>query len=309
MDEIIQVERPGEGALLVSETVQAVLDSCASPHTRRAYERALRDFLAWCQADGRRRFQRATVQRHVASLREGGLGAAGINQRLAAIKRFAAEAAEAGHIEQETARAIEGIKGAKQAGQRRGNWLTVEQATQLLRAPDVGTVRGQRDRAMLALLAGCGLRRSEIVSLTWAHVQQREGRWCIVDLRGKGNKVRTVPMPGWAKGALDGWQGASGAKSGPIFRPIDRYGNVGEAGITAQTVRAVVVKVAAAVGLEGLAPHDLRRTFAKLAIQGGAEWDQLQMSLGHASIATTQRYVGLDQDLSDAPGDRLGIEL
>lgn len=80
-------------------------------------------------------------------------------------------------------------------GVRLGNWRTAEQAKALLDAPNTERVRGKRDHAMLAVLLGCGLRRSELVHLTIDHLQQREDHWAIVDLIGKGGHIRTVPVP------------------------------------------------------------------------------------------------------------------
>lgn len=308
MDELVIIERPPRrAARFVWQVVEAVLDSCQSQHTRRAYERALRDFLTWCEAETRH-FERATVQRYVATLRGAGKGAGSINQRLAAIRRFAVEAADSGLMTHEAARAIEGVKGAKQQGQRLGHWLSAEEATRLIQAPDAGTPRGVRDRALLAVLVGCGLRRQEAAGLAWQQVQDRAGRAVIVDLRGKGNKLRSVPMPAWCREALGAWQAVAG-EGEAIFCQVDRYGHVGARAITAQTVRAVVAEYAKAAELGPLAPHDLRRTFAKLAREGGAELEQIQLSLGHASVATTERYLGIAQNLQDAPGDRLGITL
>jgi hypothetical protein len=90
-------------------------------------------------------------------------------------------------------------------GIRLGNWLSVKEAQTLLNTPDVTTTKGLRDRAILAVLLGCGLRRSEVAALTMGHVQQRDGRWCIVDLVGKNGRVRTIPMPTWVKVAQDAW--------------------------------------------------------------------------------------------------------
>lgn len=299
----------GPGAERVWEVVAAVLDGVNSPHTRRAYRRALRDFLAWCHHQ-QRPLTKPTVQRYVGTLREQGVGGSSINQRLAAIRRFAAEAADAGHLEHEVARAIEGARGIRQQGKRLGNWLAPEQAAALINAPDTATVKGQRDRALLAILIGCGLRRQELASLEWRHVQKREQRWAIVDLVGKGNKLRSVPMPAWAKAALDDWQAASVPRGSPqagrVFRQVDRYGNIRAAGISEQTVYAVVKEHGAAAGI---APHDLRRTFAKLAYEGGADIKQIKESLGHSTVATTERYIGTAQSFEDAPCDRLGIEL
>src|SRR5580693_8192672 len=103
---------------------------------------------------------------------------------MSAIRKLAAEAADNGLIAPELAAGIARVKSAKSVGIRMGNWLSVRQAQSLLNAPDITTLKGQRDRAMLAVLLGCGLRRSEVAALTFSHLQQRDGRWCIVDLKG-----------------------------------------------------------------------------------------------------------------------------
>ena len=89
------------------------------------------------------------------------------------------------------------MKSVKSVGIRTGNWLSLRQAQALLGAPDATTTKGLRDRAILAVLLGCGLRRSEVAALTFRHIQQRDGRWCIVDLMGKHGRIRTAPMPTW----------------------------------------------------------------------------------------------------------------
>src|SRR6185369_13272268 len=102
------------------------------------------------------------------------------------------------------ATAISRVRGAKQAGIRSGQWLTRKQAENLISAPNVRE-QGKRDRALLAVLVGCGLRRREAASLTLAHIQLRGARWVIVDLIGKGGQLRTVPMPSWTNSAIDSW--------------------------------------------------------------------------------------------------------
>ena len=94
--------------------------------------------------------------------------------------------------------------------------------------PDATTNKGLRDRAILAVLLGCGLRRSEVAPLTFKHIQQPDGRWCIVDLVGKHGRVRTVPMPTWVKVAIDAWAAAAAITEGPVFRSVNRGGRVRE---------------------------------------------------------------------------------
>jgi integrase/recombinase XerD len=108
------------------------------------------------------------------------------------------------------------IKGVRSHGVRAGNWLSLRQAQALLNAPDVRTKKGLRDRAMFATLLGCGLRRSELANLTMKHVQQRDNRWCIVDLVGKHGRVPTIPMPAWVKNAIDAWTAEAAVTTGHL---------------------------------------------------------------------------------------------
>ena len=200
---------------------------------------------------------------------------------------------------------------------RAGNWLTRDQAEEPLLAPP-NTLMGLRDRATLGLLIGCGLRRDELVNLTFEHLQQREGRWVIADIVGKGRRVRTVPVPGWAKALVNAWACAAGLSSGLVLRRFRKGGLLvyersddGETrpgGMSADPIADVVATYARPLGWN-LAPHDLRRTFAKLARGGQAPLEQIQLALGHQSIQTTQRYLGSEVDLADAAYDRLGIRL
>ena len=285
-----------------------VLDSLASAHSRRAYGRALEEFFAWYAANASGEgFTRATLQRYRSHLLERNLSAASVNLAMAALRKLASEAAANGGISPLAAAGIRGVPGARRSGVRTGNWLTLQQAQQLLASPDPETTKGLRDRVLLGLLVGCGLRRGELAGLEFRDVAQREGRWAIVDLVGKHGRVRTVPMPSWAKTALDGWAAAAAISSGAVLRRVDKGGRVGDGPITAQAVFEAVVSYARKAGLGKITPHDLRRTFAKLAHLGRAPLEQIQISLGHASIQTTERYLGLKQNLHDAPCDRLGL--
>jgi integrase len=194
-----------------------------------------------------------------------------INQQLAAVRRLAYEAADAGLLSPELAAGISRVKGVKQLGFRSGNWLSVDQSTAVLNHASGDSPRARRDYAMLAMLLGCGLCRSELVGLEMRDVQTRQGHWAIVDLIGKGRRVRTVPIPQWTKQALDRWVTAAGITEGKIFRAASKRGKVWGQGISQNVVWYVVRECCKGAGLENIASHDLRRTCAKLCHSGGGE--------------------------------------
>ena len=158
-----------------------VLDSVSSPITKRVYSMALDEFLDWFRQEPRPGgFCKATVSTWRASLETRGLGSSSIIIRMSAIRKLAGEAADNGLIAPELAAGISRVKSVKSTGIRVGNWLSLRQAQALLSAPDTTTLKGLRDRAILAVLLGCGLRRSEVAALAFTHIQQRDGRWCTV---------------------------------------------------------------------------------------------------------------------------------
>jgi integrase len=97
--------------------------------------------------------------------------------------------------------------------------------------------------------------------------------------------------------------------SGSVFRRIDRAGRVIGESLAARSIFHIIRRAGGRIGVPNLAPHDLRRTFAKLAHQGKSALEQIQLSLGHASVTTTERYLGVRQDLTDAPCDHLGLTI
>ena len=284
-----------------------VLDSVSSPITRRVYNMALDEFLAWFRQEQRPGLTKATVSAWRVALEARGLGPVSINVRITAVRKLAVEAADNGLLSPELASGIARVKGVKSTGIRLGNWLTIRQAQTLLNTPDATTKKGLRDRAILAVLLGCGLRRSEVAALTLSHIQQRDGRWCVVDLVGKHGRVRTVPMPTWVKVAIDGWNSATGFVGGPVFRPVNRGDVVQVVALSEKVVWQLLRGYATRAGVPGIAPHDCRRTCAKLCRASGGELEQIQLLLGHASVQTTERYLGTKQDLVHAPND--GIKL
>jgi site-specific recombinase XerC len=160
----------------------AVLNSLASPGSRRAYQFAIEEFTAWYCSEPRLAFNRIVLVRYRMHLEARSLSAATINQRLAAVPRLAYEAVDCGLLSPELAAGIRRVKGVKQLGHRSGNWLSLDQSAALLNRIGDGGFRQKRDYAIVATLLGCGLRRSELVGLEVESIQLRQDHWVIVDL-------------------------------------------------------------------------------------------------------------------------------
>ena len=147
------------------------VDAVSSVHSKRIYEKALKDFLAWYSGEARPPFSRAVVQHYRSVLESASLAPPSINLRLSASRKLAAEAAENDLLDRSVAQGIVSLKGVHQSGARAGNWLTREQARDLLAQPEPEAIEGKRDRAIRAVLLGCALRRSELAVLDCGHIQ------------------------------------------------------------------------------------------------------------------------------------------
>lgn len=286
----------------------SVLNSLSCPDAQRGYRRAIDEFVDWYCSEPRSSFSKTVVVRYRMHLESRNLAPSTINLRLGAVRRLAYEAAECGLLSADLAAGIRRVKGVKKLGVRLGNWLTAEQGHALWQAPDKERMKGKRDRALLALLLACGLRRHEVAELTVDHLQQREGHWAIVDLSGKGGHVRTVPVPDWVHLQLSEWTKAAGIETGKVFRRVSSAGRPWGEEVTEKLVWQVVKEFASKTGVSKLAPHDLRRTCARLCRAAGGELEQIQFLLGHISVQTTERYLGCTQRIASAVNDRIGIE-
>ncbi len=274
-------KRPPKRVLALPDLEQskaAVLNTLTSKSGQHSYDRAITDFVDWYCSEPRLAFNRTVVLRYRIFLEQKQYAATTINLRLAAVRRVAFEAADSGLLSPELAAGIRRVKGVRRIGVRVGNWLTAEQTKRLLAVADRGSLRGKRDYAMIAMLVGCGLRRGELLALRVDSIQSREEHWVIADLLGKAGHIRTVPIPSWGTG------------------------------MTPKVLWEVVRAAAKRAGIEKLAPHDLRRSCARLCHLAGGELDQIQFLLGHVSIQTTERYLGCKQKLRFAVNDRMGIE-
>ena len=172
-------------------------------------------------------FNRVVVTRYRIALEQRRYAPATINLRLAAVRRLAYEASDCGLLSPDLAAGIRRVKGAKLLGVRVGNWLSAEQGKKLIASPSGPELRAVRNRAVLAMLIGCGLRRAEVVTVAVEDFELREDHWVLADC-----------------------------------------------------------------GFGTVAPHDLRRTCARLCHQAGGELEQIQFLLGHVSVQTTERYLG-----------------
>jgi site-specific recombinase XerD len=206
----------------LDQAKSAVLNSLSSPDAQRGYKHAIDEFVEWYCSEPRLSFSRTVVLRYRMHLESRNLAPGTINLRLGAVRRLAYEAADCGLLSPDLAAGIRRVKGVKKLGVRLGNWLTAEQASTLWQTPPEGTLKGKRDRALLAVLLACGLRRHEAVSLEMRHIQQRDEHWAIIDLHGKGGHTRTVPIPYWVKEVLDQWTDAANITVGRVFRRVNK---------------------------------------------------------------------------------------
>ena len=286
----------------------AVLNSLPSLNSRRSYEHAIRDFIEWYCSEPRLAFNKTVVTRYRITLEQRRYAPSTINLRLAAVRRLAYEASDCGLLSPDLAAGIRRVKGAKRLAVRIGNWLTAEQGKKLLAVHSGKHLRDLRNHAVLAMLLGCGLRRAELVAVKIEDFELREEHWVLADLIGKGRHMRTVPVPTWVKLAVDTWRDAAGLRSGNLFRAIGKTGKVQGCGFTAKVIWSIVREAAANCGFNGVAPHDLRRTCARLCHQTGGELEQIKFLLGHVSVQTTERYLGCKQRLHNAVNDQIGLE-
>jgi len=278
-----------------------VLDTVPSPHSRRNYAKALDDLFAFSAG---RPLTRALLMEYRTSIDH--LSASTINVRLSAIRKLVGEARRLGMVGVEEAANLTDVPNIRQKGTRLGNWLTREQARDLLAVPDRSTLKGKRDYVLLALLVGCALRRQELASLDVPTIQLRENRWVLADLEGKGRRIRTVAVPLWVKESINAWMSAANIEEGRLLRSISKGGKLG-ASLSDWAVWSVVEQSARQIGIERFGAHDLRRTCAKLCRKSGGDLEQIKFLLGHSSIQTTERYLGSEQEIAIAVNDSLGL--
>jgi integrase len=304
---LIQVELPAVKppfALTQAQSIlrKMVLDSVKSIHSKRNYAKALDDLFAFCASQP---LSRALLMEYRTTIDH--LSPSTINVRLSAMRKLVGEALRNGMIGLEEATNLIDVPNVPQKGTRLGNWLTREQAKELLTVPDRSKLKGKRDYVIIALLVGCALRRQELATLNIEDIQLRERRWVIIDLRGKGGRIRTVAIPIRVKQGIDAWMTAAKIEKGRLLRRLSKSGKIVGEELGDWAIWSVVEQSSKQIGIEHFGAHDLRRTCAKLCRKSGGDLEQIKFLLGHSSIQTTERYLGSEQDIEIAVNDNLGL--
>jgi integrase len=283
---------------------QMMLDSVRSPHTRRNYAQGLDGLFRFA---GGRPLTRALLLEWRTTLDEFSSPST-VNVRLSAVRKLVGEARRNDLIGVEEAANLTAIPNVREQGTLLGNWLTREQAKELLTVPDRSRLKGKRDYCILALLVGCALRRRELACLSIEEIQMREGRWRSSTPRGKGGRRRTVAVPVWVKRGIDAWTSAAQLVSGRLLRPLSKSGRVLGEELSDWAVWSVVESSAKEIGIEHLGARDLRRTCAKLCRKNGGDLEQIKFLLGHSSIHPDDRALPrIRAEIAIAVNDNLGL--
>lgn len=261
-----------------------------SDHTLRAYEQDLADFSAHCDAPPGS-IDMIDIRGFISDRMMEGKTKTTVSRKLATLRSFFNYLYREGHVTINHAKLVPSPKTAK----RLPNFLSVDDAFDLVQIPEGIGLLPVRDRAILELLYSSGLRVSEVMALDIEDLNLREG---LVKAKGKGKKERIVPIGAKALDALKSY-----LIERMLFKKRKMQPDTGSAfflnrnggRLTDRQIRRVVVKSARAIGIAGqIGPHTLRHTFATHLLVGGADLRTIQELLGHSSLSTTQKYTHLD---------------
>lgn len=276
-----------------------------NPRTRRAYQIDLADFCSFVGLTGAEEF-RAVTRGHVlawrAQLEQRGLAGATIRRKLAALASLFDHLLENNAVD--GGNPVHGVKRPRiESNEGKTPALGDGQAKLLLESPDGRTLKGMRDRAILAVLLYHGLRREEVAKLMTGDLQERRGIKHL-QVRGKGGKTRYLPLHPVAAERIYAYLERDSQRkpgNGPLFRSI--RGKTTGAGVTGNGIYKVVYQWARAVGIQvdGLGVHGLRATAATNALEHGADIAKVQVWLGHANISTTRIYDRREHRAEDSP--------
>nr|WP_308633717.1 tyrosine-type recombinase/integrase [Massilia sp. YIM B02769] len=274
--------------------------------TRRAYESDLREFMTFTCIDDPAHL-RSVSRGHVLAwrheLERRALSGATIRRKLAALSSLFDYLCDSNAV---TVNPVEGVKRPRiESTEGKTPAIGDHQARALLNVADACTLRGKRDRAILATLLYHGLRRAELCALRVGDIQERRGVKHL-QVRGKGSKIRYVPLHPGAAGAIAAYlefAGHSGDVNSALFRSISNNTRSRTASITPDGVYKMLANYAKALQIDvaGFGPHALRATAATNALDNGADIAKVQEWLGHANIATTRVYDRRQSRPEDSP--------
>ena len=265
----------------------------SSPRTVEAYEADLqmyRDFLYAQGIETLSAITRDVIVAYESYLFERGFAASTVCRRISVVKGFHRFCVAEDYTQENPAAGLPLPK----TPERLPDVLTVSQITQLLDALVGEGPTALRDRAMLEVLYGCGLRVSELVGLDMPAVLLDEGYLLIT---GKGDKQRISPISGAAERALRTYiNDARSQLQKSYAKPTEAvFLNARGGRLTRQSVFKIVARAGRAIGVDNLHPHTLRHSFATHMLQGGADLRVIQDILGHSDISTTQIYTHVDR--------------
>lgn len=295
---------PGE----IMKLILSVVRNETNRHTQRAYHQHLCSFFHWLQTRPSKLVNREALigyRDHLAlPVENGGEGfrPSTVNLKMASLRKLA-EVMYAGKlIDAQDLASIKMVKGLKaiyrkgQSQSLKARWLTLEEMQQLC-ALDLGRSSDKRRafKALVTLLCLTGLRVEEAASLKCGQVQIVQGRWALVDVLTKGGKLETFPLPDTAHKMLFSRTATAESDKDELFE------------WSASNMRQLLKKAQKLLGWESLTPHDLRRSFARVALDSGATIDAICAALGHASPKTTLTYLGDRRDLSKGVGDLIKL--
>ena len=258
-----------------------------SPNTVASYCHDVEGFLEWV-VYAPAAVTSADIERYLGKVTAEGLSKRSAARLVSALRSFFTWCVQEGEIKENPCDRVDAPK----LGKYLPEVLSVEEVTAILESVDLGTPGGKRDRAILEVLYGCGLRVSEAALLRISHVHLDEG---FVDVVGKGDKQRLVPLGEMAADALRAYLEVRPEPAGRAFDDVLFLSRAGKP-LSRVSLFKLVKRQAMAAGIQKeISPHTFRHSFATHLIENGADLRIVQEMLGHASILTTEIYTHIDR--------------
>lgn len=262
--------------------------------TARVYEPIIRDFIKWWMKD-KHQPPAIALATFLHDQKEQGLAHRTLNKKRSALRRWFEWLAALDFIKHEDLLKVKQVKGYKVRGRSRAKWLNLKQMQRVFSAPldreDVHPSIIKRDRAVLAVLMGCGLRRSEVTDLTWNQLEEYGAKHVFVNVDRKAhNRQAYISVGDWVYDTLMEWKEVGQPEETDlIFTAVYKDGSTSES-LSDQRIYDIVKYYSESVGYD-ISPHDLRRSYAREAKRNGADISQIQLMLGHSNQKTTERYI------------------